>query len=67
MALKGFDFILELILVVNLPSVEVLKLLDFSLEGSNFVFSQLKSDLSIILKVHKLLASKELLVVHLRQ
>jgi hypothetical protein len=65
MAFEGFDFILKLVLVVNLPAVEVLKLLDLSLECSDLILSQLKSNLAIILQVDKLFASEEFLIVHL--
>lgn len=67
MTFKGFNLSLELVLLLNELSINVLEVLNLTLQSRDFLLSQLKVNSAIILNVAELLASEELLVIQLGQ
>ena len=65
MSLEGLNLALKIVLLFNKLAINVLEVLDLSLECGDLFLSHLKSDSAVVLKVAQLLATEELLVIHL--
>jgi hypothetical protein len=57
MALEGFYFTLQLILIFNLFSIQMLEVVDFSLQCRYLILSELESDPSVVFEVAEFFAS----------
>ena len=64
MPLECLSLILELVLNIDLFSIDVLEVLDLSLECRHLILSKFVRDASVVINVDQFFSSEELLIVH---